>query len=77
MLHQGLRVCEECRRVGVGVGGAVRPHKRLPQGEEGRGWVEVGVAVRHGDAAAQGILPARIPALMLHIPPGPQWRRIC
>lgn len=34
MVHQGARVCEECGRVGVG--GVVRPHKRLPQGEEGK-----------------------------------------
>lgn len=65
MVHQGLRVCEECRRVrgkmGLGEGGVAAgpPHKRQPQGEEGRGGKGVGGpgerggrAVRHGDAAA-------------------------
>lgn len=59
MVHQGLRVCEECRRVRRRMGGLRVHTKGNPRvRKEGVGVWGGGVAVRHGDAAALGILPS-------------------
>lgn len=57
MVHQGLRVCEECRRVrgsreegGLRVYTKGNPRVRKEGAVGGRGFG--GVAVRHGDTAA-------------------------
>lgn len=77
MVHQGLRVCEECR------GGGGEATQRLPQGVEG-GWRGENGGRRGGrssqtyhDTPALGILLIWHSMLTLHIPTCPPWQRMC
>lgn len=76
MVHEGLRVGEECRG-----GGA--PTQRLPQGVEG-GWRGKNGGRRRGrssqtyhDTPALGILLIWLSVLTLHILTGPSRQPMC